>query len=268
VRFNSFFLISLILLFAGQTQFSWGSEQVITAEIQREADSVVERQMREKVGLRAEKRASLLNVPAVDEQEVVGNGKTLAIYRRVQPPQLEPYVVDKSLTEVSSERQPSGTIVQPDPELLRGQRLVSPVITVYGGRYSIIEWPHEGKRYEIQVAVDLNCLREVTELESGEDTIDFFPIIVDVHAEAERAPKVVSESFGNGQKATFQFVQSRVPAKVRQEVAALESYWLQNRQELEEKWLLRQAHNKARKRWEAANPVPDKPTVINYFKIR
>jgi len=225
------------------------SEEESRLQVQREADSLVQHQMQEKADLRTEKRASLLNVPALDEQEVAENGKTLAIYRRVQPPQLEPYVVEKSFTDINSEQQPSGTILQPepDPELLRGQRLVSPLITVYGGRYSIIEWPYDKERYEIHVAADLNCLREVPELDSGEDSIDFFPILVDVDAEAERAPEV---------------------AKVRQEVAALESYWLQNRQELEDKWLLRQAHNEARRRWEAANPVPDEPTVIYYFKIR
>lgn len=222
------------------------------------------------------KRSVILAVPALDEQEVIDGGRSVVIYRRVAPPQLIP----QPLTGKAGADQPGGTDgadkgfsdqkLPSDSELFRDHRFVVPVITVYGGKYSVLEWPHEGRRYKVIVSGDLNCLREVAHLELAEVSVSFFPMVINVPGDLNQQaiPDSLASSLAEKQDISFHFEEEIIPVRVQWEIWALGKYYHDNREQLELQWRKRQAYNEAERQWEERNPPQPEPTAINYFKIR
>jgi len=238
--------------------------------IRAEAEVLVREQKEQALADRRAKRSEILAVPALDHQEVSERGRSVAIYRRVAPPQLLPQPVltgSKSSKAVELDDAETSRL---DSSLRHESRFVAPVITVYGGHYSVLEWPYKGRRYQVFVREDLNCLSEVGHMELRDVKMQFFPIVVDVQGVSPdaRLSSVLARNPLKAVDPVFQFEADRVPSQVKEEIQALERYFVENRERLEAQWRKREAYNEAKRQWEETNPPQHEPTVINYFKIR
>jgi len=246
-----------------------------------EARNLVEQAMLERQATELSEKQRLLSTPADLEVEDTFDDGTTVILRKIIPETASGKPVAPSLSPVR-ETQPTRTPSAFTGETIVNHRTVSLVVTVFDHTQSMIKWRFGEEEYTVWANDDLSCIQQLTSLHSDQVSLSVFPFIYQASSRGYRQDsyetgrrtisrdQTGSRAFPWDDTATIRFSieEPNPPVQIINEVAALESFYHQNREALKLEWRKRQAYSEAYRQWKADHPEKPREIIINYRRIR